>query len=99
MICIKFILLHRRKGSPSVSLKCIKGYKSFFYGRIGECYEPENKRKCTEPERESMSGDLMELNDTELNYINFGDETDSDNTTRMKTLCFKKACSILNSLA
>ena len=44
----------------------------------GEYYEPENKRKCTEPERERMSGDLMELNDTELNYINFGDETDSD---------------------
>ena len=44
----------------------------------GECYEPENKRKCTEPKRERMSGDLMELNDTELNYINFGDETDSD---------------------
>ena len=52
----------------------------------GECYEPENKRKCTEPERERMSGDLMELNDTELNYINFGDETDSDNRIRMKTL-------------
>ena len=27
----------------------------------------------------------MELNDTELNYINFGDETDSDNTIWMKT--------------
>ena len=52
----------------------------------GECYEPENKRKCTEPERERMSGDLMELNDTELNYINFGDETDSDNTIRMNDL-------------
>ena len=49
----------------------------------GECYEPENKQKCTEPERERMSGDLMELNDTELNYINFGDETDSDNTIRI----------------
>ena len=46
----------------------------------GECYEPENKRKFTEPERERMSGDLMELNDKELNYINFGNETDSDNT-------------------
>ena len=57
-----------------------------------ECYELENKRKCTEQERERMSGDLMELNDTELNYINFGDETDSDNTNRMKTLCFKKVC-------
>ena len=52
----------------------------------GECYEPENKRKFTEPERERMSGDLMELNDTELNYINFGDETDSDNTIRMNDL-------------
>ena len=52
----------------------------------GECYEPENERKCTEPETERMSGDLMELNDTELNYINFGDETDSDNRIRMKTL-------------
>ena len=31
-------------------------------------------------ERERMSGDLIELNDTELNYIHFGDETDSDNT-------------------
>ena len=41
-----------------------------------ECYEPENKRKCTEPEMERVSGDLMELNDTELNYLNFGDETD-----------------------
>ena len=51
-----------------------------------ECYEPENKQKCTEPERERMSGDLMELNDTELNYINFGDETDSDNTIRMNDL-------------
>ena len=26
-----------------------------------------------------MSGDLMELNDTELNHINFGDKTYSDN--------------------
>ena len=57
-----------------------------------ECYELENKRKCTEQERERMSSDLTELNDTELNYINFGDETDSDNTNRMKTLCFKKVC-------
>ena len=46
-----------------------------------------------------MNGDLMELNDTELNYINFGDETDSDNTTRMTNLYFKKAYFILNSLA
>ena len=40
-----------------------------------------------------MSSDLMELNDTELNYINSGDETDSDKTIRMKT------CFVLNSLA
>ena len=26
-----------------------------------------------------MTGELMGLNDTELHYINFGDETDSDN--------------------
>ena len=26
MICIKFILLHRRKAFPSVSLKCTEGY-------------------------------------------------------------------------
>ena len=76
----------------------------FFYAgerlsRIRECCELENKRKCTEPERERMSGNLMELNDTDPNYINFGDETDSDNMIRMKTLCFKKACFILNSLA
>ena len=58
----------------------------------GQCYEPENKSKCTEPERERMSRDLIELNDTELNYIYFGDEADSDNTIRMRTLCFEKAC-------
>ena len=46
---------------------------------IRECYEPENKRKCTESEKESMSDDLMELNDTELNHINFGDKVNSDN--------------------
>ena len=40
-----------------------------------EFYKPENKWKCTEPEMERMSGDLMELNDAELNYLNFGDET------------------------
>ena len=62
-----------------------------------EWYEPENKRRCTEPESERMSGDLMELDDMKLNYINFGDETDSDNTIRMKNLCFKKSCFILNS--
>ena len=54
----------------------------------GQCYEPENKRKCTEPESERMGSDLMELNDTELKYINFGDETDSGNTIWMKNFCF-----------
>ena len=28
-----------------------------------------------------MSDDLMELNDTELNYIHFGDETDLDDAS------------------
>ena len=36
---------------------------------------------CAEPEREKMSGGLIELNDTEPNYINFADETDSHNTS------------------
>ena len=46
-----------------------------------ECCQPENKRKFTEPERERMNHDLMELNDTELIHINFGDKTDSDNAS------------------
>ena len=29
-----------------------------------------------------MSNDLMELNDVELNYRYFGDETDSDDTSK-----------------
>ena len=44
-----------------------------------ECYEPENKRKCTELGRQKMSDDSMELNDTELNYIYF--KRDSDNAS------------------
>ena len=44
----------------------------------GKSCKPENKRKCAEPERERMSGDVMELNDTELKYIHFGGEIDSD---------------------
>ena len=65
-----------------------------------ECYEPENKRKCTEQERERMSDDLMELNDTELNHMHFGDETDSDNASNYSDIDFvaKKAYFILNSL-
>ena len=47
----------------------------------GEHYVQENKWKCTETERETMSDDLMELNDIELNYINFGDATDSDDAS------------------
>ena len=31
-------------------------------------------------ERERMNDDLMEINDTELNYVYFGDKTDSDDT-------------------
>ena len=62
----------------------------------GECYEPENQWKFTEPE---IGRIRIELNDKKKNYINFGDETDSDKTIRMKTLCFKKACFVLNSLA
>ena len=44
-----------------------------------------------------MSSDLMKLNDMELDYISFGDETDSDNAIPMKTLCFEKAYFILSS--
>ena len=29
-----------------------------------------------------MSDDLMELNDTELNYVNFGDKADSNNASK-----------------
>ena len=59
-----------------------------------------NKWKCTEPERERMSDDLMELNDTELNHMHFGDETDSDNASNYSDIDFvaKKAYFILNSL-
>ena len=48
---------------------------------IFSCYEIKNKRKCTELGRERMSDDLVELNDMELNYIYFGDETDSDDAS------------------
>ena len=65
----------------------------------GECYEPGNKQECYKPERERMSYDLTELNDMEPNFINFGDETDSDDVIRMKTFCFKKVCFLLNNLA
>ena len=57
-------------------MKCIEGYKSSMIAPE-ECWKPENKRICAEPERERMSGDLMELNYIELDYINFGGETNS----------------------
>ena len=50
-------------------------------GGPGECYQPENKWKCTEPKMERMKGDLMWLNDMELNNINFGDKTNSDDAS------------------
>ena len=45
------------------------------------CYELKNKRECNELGRERMSDDLMQRNDMELNYIYFGDETGSDETS------------------
>ena len=44
---------------------------------LGECYEPEKWRKCTDAERETMSGESMKLNDTELINVNFGNKTNS----------------------
>ena len=55
VICIKFILVHRGKAPPSVNLKCIKSTNSSSMAAPRECYEPENKRKYTEPEMERMS--------------------------------------------
>ena len=49
---------------------------------ISCCYELKNKWKCTELGRERMSNDFMELNDMELNYIYFSDETCSDDTSK-----------------
>ena len=47
---------------------------------LGACYEPGNKQKCTEPERERRGDDLIELDDNELNYIYFGtDSGDASN--------------------
>ena len=46
-----------------------------------ERYEPEKKPKFTEPERQRMSDDFMELNDAELNHKSFGDKSDSDNAS------------------
>ena len=48
---------------------------------IFSCYEIKNKRKCNELGRERMSDDFMELNYTKLNYIYFGDETDSNDAS------------------
>ena len=49
---------------------------------ISSCEELKNKRKYTELGRKRMSNDLTELNDVELNYIYFGDETDSDDASK-----------------
>ena len=49
--------------------------------RMFSCYEMKNKWKCTEVGRERMSDDFMELNDMELNYIYFGNKTDSNNAS------------------
>ena len=56
-----------------------------------ECYEPENKRKCTEPGRQRMSDDLMELNDTELNYVYFKRYSDDASNKVNETLSYKKS--------
>ena len=42
----------------------------------GALCKPQNKQNCTEPERERMRDDLMELNDKELNYIYFDKDSD-----------------------
>ena len=84
MICIKFILLHRKKASPSVirsALKDISKVSSVETSR--ECYEPKIKRKCTEPERKKMSNDLMKLIDMELNCMYFDFKTNSDDTSNI----------------
>ena len=49
---------------------------------ISCCYELKNKRKCNELGKERMSDDFMELNDMELNYMYFDDETSSDDTSK-----------------
>ena len=48
---------------------------------IFSCYEIKNKQKCNELGRERMSDDFMELNYIKLNYIYFGDETDSNDAS------------------
>ena len=55
--------------------------KECFLIMITCCFELNNKRKCNELGREKMSDDFMELNDMELNYIYFGDEMGSDETS------------------
>ena len=49
---------------------------------ISCCYELKNKRKCNELGKERMSDDFMELNNMERNYMYFGDETSSDDTSK-----------------
>ena len=48
---------------------------------IFSCYEIKNKQKRNGLGRQRMSDDLMELNDMELNYIYFGGETDSNDSS------------------
>ena len=55
---------------------------------ISCCYELKNKRKCNELGRERMSDDFMELNGMELNNIYFGDETGSDDTSKIPNVFF-----------
>ena len=81
VISTKFILLHWRKASPQLGWSASKDAKVSSMAAPSEFYEPEDKRRCIEPEMERMSGNLMELNDKELNNINFGDEKDSDGAT------------------
>ena len=47
-----------------------------------ERYESKNERKCSEPKRERMNTDLMDLDYTELNHIYFGNKTDSEDVSR-----------------
>ena len=64
-----------------------------------ECYEPEKKRKCTEPEKERMNDELMELNDTELNYI-YSDDASNDSDedfVLLKSLFYFKQLSVVGT--
>ena len=52
---------------------------SFFCA--GEMLPPQlvwsvNKRKCTKPEKDRINDDLMEINDTDLDYLHFEKDLD-----------------------